>query len=514
MANFYFRSTKERVDSVLYVRVVRPKFKINWEIKTQIVVNVKAWNKAQTSAKELAKFYSTKEGAEIQEKMRIVEQTINEYLSDSDFCANPNSKFLARKIAELVGAEKARAELSAVEIKKARAKEKQERKQRELESIVNYYDDFLIRIESGAIRQGKNNSMYRDTSVSVWRTFGKYLKGYLESISWQGMTFREITKSFADGFTNYLEDCGLMMTTRNQQINCFRRLCNSAVEDMINNNIVSLKVWKSRTEDDEEKRAEIVLSEEEINALYDMKLSGQQAQVRDIWLLGYFSAQRVSDYSTFTADNFVEIGGYEAIRVLQRKTGKEVYIPIEDKRVKEICKKYNYSFPKLTRDTINRVIKQIAEVLSYDVPTLREWHRTLLGLKERNKEQRFLEMKKRIESGEKLHGEESKQYKKMLEYAISHDSGDMLFKRDFAGHVIRQRWELLTCHTTRRTRITELYESRVLSMKQIMSISGHSTLKNAERYLKVDKLEQFQRTAKALEAHKNAKEIPLKKEIL
>ena len=47
--------------------------------------------------------------------------------------------------------------------------------------------------------------------------------------------------------------------------------------------------------EDEDKRAEIVLSEDEIDALYNMPLDGMKERARDMWLLGYFCAQRVSD---------------------------------------------------------------------------------------------------------------------------------------------------------------------------------------------------------------------------
>ena len=64
-----------------------------------------------------------------------------------------------------------------------------------------------------------------------------------------------------------------------------------------NKNAVSLRVWKDRTVKETEKRAEIYLTDEEIDAMYAMKLTGMNEIVRDIFLLGYFSCQRYSDYS-------------------------------------------------------------------------------------------------------------------------------------------------------------------------------------------------------------------------
>lgn len=56
-----------------------------------------------------------------------------------------------------------------------------------------------------------------------------------------------------------------------------------------NKNAVSLKVWKDRTVKEAEKRAEIYLTDEEIDVMYDMELTGEDEVVRDIFLLGYFS---------------------------------------------------------------------------------------------------------------------------------------------------------------------------------------------------------------------------------
>ena len=118
-------------------------------------------------------------------------------------------------------------------------------------------------------------------------------------------------------------------------------------------------------------------------------------------------------------------------------------------------------------------------------------------------------MRKRIEAGEKLHGEESKRYKRMAQYAEEHESGDMLYRRDNSGAVIRQRWELITCHTSRRSQVTNMYDSGIFDVKDIMSVSGHTTLKNFERYLKRDAVSQAESIA---EKARRAKEIKMKKE--
>lgn len=511
MANFFLQTTKKSGTATLYVRINRPALGVRqWYVNTEIKVDVVEWTKAQSGAKYLAKYLSTEEGKKVQTLTDIVDGVIKNFF-DGIKTVNKGSKdLLCDRIKSVVrlDSDKAEEEVRQRELDAVKAKAEEEKNR--LCIVANYYADFMQRISSGELRQGRDNSKYRETSLSVWKTFGKHLAGYLEFKCRGKITFDDINKSFADGFTNYLESKGLMLGTINQQVNCFRRLCSAAAEDEKNKNLISLKVWHSHEEKDADKRTEIVLSESEIDELYKMKLDGLREQVRDMWCLGYFCGQRVSDYSRLTRDNFTQTrGGLDVIVLQQQKTGKELIIPILDDRVFEICEKYDYNFPSLTRDTQNRFIKIVAKELSETVPSLKEWSRTLLALRERNKEESYMSMRKRIEAGEKLHGEESKRYKRMAQYAEEHESGDMLYKRDNSGAVIRQRWELITCHTSRRSQVTNMYDSGIFDVKDIMSVSGHTTLKNFERYLKRDAVSQAESIA---EKARKAKEIKMKKE--
>lgn len=511
MANFFLQTTKKSGTATLYVRINRPALGVRqWYVNTEIKVDVVEWTKAQSGAKYLAKYLSTEEGKKVQTLTDIVDGVIKNFF-DGIKTVNKGSKdLLCDRIKSVVrlDSDKAEEEVRQRELDAVKAKAEEEKNR--LCIVANYYADFMTRISSGELRQGRDNSKYRETSLSVWKTFGNHLSGYLEYKRRMDITFDDINKSFADGFTNYLESKGLMLGTINQQVNCFRRLCSAAAEDEKNKNLISLKVWHSHEEKDADKRAEIVLSESEIDELYQMKLDGLREQVRDMWCLGYFCGQRVSDYSRLTKDNFTQTrGGLDVIVLQQQKTSKELIIPIIDDRVFEICEKYDYNFPALTRDTQNRFIKIVAKELSETVPSLKEWSRTLLALRERNKEESYISMKKRLEAGEKLNGEESKRYRRMALYAEEHESGDMLYKRDNSGAVIRQRWELITCHTSRRSQVTNMYDSGIFDVKDIMSVSGHTTIRNFERYLKRDAVSQAESLA---EKARKAKEIKIKKE--
>ncbi len=500
---FFLRTTQSKGTANLYTRINRKNLGItNWYLCTQINVDIEAWNKAQKSLKSQSAYYATTEGAKVQEQINKVEGIINDAFLNGLVSSSEDKFKLEQKIGDVINEE-------GIKASEETSKRQKEREEKRICIIVNYYEYFFKGIKEKTIRQKQKQKIYQSGTITVWRVFGDYLNNYLKLNGWESHTFEEIDKAFADGFVIYLENLGLMPSTINKQITCFRKLCNFAAEDGKNKNLTSVRVWHERELKDEDKRAEIALSDEEVNALYDMKLDGTREKVRDIWVLGYFTAQRVSDYSKLTKDNFGETeNGVPVITLTQKKTGTPVCVPITDERVFDICKKYRYRFPKIDKRDINRYIKDVLCDLSETVPSLNMLYRTQLSMKEREKEEGFIRMGKRIKSGEKLHGEELKYYKQMKAYSVTHQSGNKLWKRDSSGYVVKHKWELVSSHTSRRTAITSLYETRLLSVKEIMSISGHKTLKRFEGYYSRGKIEMAENIAEKLA---KGKKVSLKK---
>ncbi len=491
MAKYFLRSSSSKGSAVLYTRVASKSCGINWWVCSRIRVDIEAWNKAQKSASALKRYFDTEDGKKVQKQMELVDGIIDDTIKNEFIKGNKDKYILDDKIADVINAD-------AIEAQVKVAYKKFQEEERRKHQIWSYYDYFLKGIEKGTILK-KRGEKYKPGTVKVWKDFGKFMKEYTP----ETMTFDEISKRFADGFTVYLEGLGLLPKTVNKHILTFRALCNAAAIDEVNTNLVSVKVWRERTVKDTEKRAEIALSNDEIDALYNMPLTGIREQVRDIWCLGYFSGQRVSDYAHFTRDNFkVTKNGVNVIALRQTKTGNEVVVPILDDRVYELCEKYNYEFPKITRREVNRYIKETLCKLADDMPSLNEWVTTRLSLLEVQKEKRYQAMRERVLNGEILHGEELKTYNKMKAYADSHGSGETLFKRDYAGEVIRHRWEMVSSHTSRRSAVTSLYDSGLYDVRDMMSISGHTTQNNFEQYIKRGAIQQAERIAEKFKAAK------------
>lgn len=487
MAKFFLRTQKKEGSATLYITIQKrtPKVSLRF-VATGIVVDVQTWNKANKNVQAWSRYISTNEGMEVNKKMQIVVQTIDQLFAEGRIGGNEDKAVIEDTLREISNAQAIQMEQEVRRIKKTQGDQ-------DMHRVVSFYEYFMKGIVDGSIRHG-NGKEYTQGSVEVWKSFGKYLNDYCDVDT----RFDDISKPFADKFIVYLEKKGLMLATINKQVGRFRKLCNLAAEEGINSNAVSLKVWKERAVKSSDKRTEVYMTDEELNALYDMKLDDDLSKVRDVFIIGYLSGQRFSDYSDFSIDNFRKVeGGMDVLVLTQKKTGVYVEVPIWDDRLIEVAKKYNYHFPKIGSRRFNREIKVILMELSDSVSSLREKFPTVLQLSERRSEELYKTLCAKVSAGMRLNMSERENYNKLKRYAESHN-GSPLFERDRNGRVVRPKWELVSSHTARRSSITNLYKSGLLDNREIMSISGHQSERVFENYIKVGASEQAQRVGKKL----------------
>lgn len=200
----------------------------------------------------------------------------------------------------------------------------------------------------------------------------------------------------------------------------------------------------------------IYLSKDEIQALFDMPLTGFDDTVRDVFLIGCYTGLRYSDLSRITESCIGKTeNGTPVIRIIQHKTKSPVIIPILDDNLIVLLEKYKYNVPAIWDVSLNRNIKNTLEVLSHTVPSLAKKERTLLTLTE-----------KRMEEKARKKGQE-------------------LFEYDDEGFPIKERWEMVSLHTARRTFITNVYLSGKFSVEFMMKLSGHTKYDTFKRYVRL-----------------------------
>lgn len=236
-----------------------------------------------------------------------------------------------------------------------------------------------------------------------------------------------------------------------------------------------------------------------------MELTGEDEVVRDIFLLGYFSCQRYSDYSKLREENFITYDkGLGIITLTQKKTGKKVYVPIIDNRVYDLCEKYHYEFPEISEQKMNLKIKVVAYELAKTIPSLCDKYVTVLTTVERRSEQTYVKLLAKKKSGAKFTENERKWFGKLHKLAIKRN-GSPLWERNKHGEVIRPKYELISSHTSRRSGATNLYKLGVLSNMEMRSITGHQSEKVFESYIRVGLSEQAQIVAEKILAAKKAR---------
>lgn len=237
-----------------------------------------------------------------------------------------------------------------------------------------------------------------------------------------------MTAEFLDDFIIYLEDQGLRHNTIVGYILKVQTLVRRASQY---NYAVDV------TYDEIDLRTEptnaVFLSMNEITRIYYYKFEKQdkrkaKERIRDLFIIGCLTALRYSDYSTLTKDNFQ--GNYLVKRT--KKTNVDVKVPLHD-YVKEIIEKYNGCIPSgLCIQYVNKYLKLIMQEI---------------GLND------------------------------LVTY--SYTQGGKLVT------VTREKWELISSHTARRSAATNMYLTGRMKTLEIMRLTGHRTEQNFFRYIRL-----------------------------
>lgn len=170
------------------------------------------------------------------------------------------------------------------------------------------------------------------------------------------LKFDEINLSFYRKFVTLLENEDYSLNSIGKHVKNLKIFLNDALINGISNNAIfknrSFKILKEVT-------TEIYLTEAEIKTLAEKDFSNRPRieLARDIFLIGCYTGQRVSDYNGLTAKNIIVESGHKLIKIRQKKTDTTVHIPIT-KEVQEIMKRYNNNFPpKLSEPILRKNIK-------------------------------------------------------------------------------------------------------------------------------------------------------------
>lgn len=183
----------------------------------------------------------------------------------------------------------------------------------------------------------------------------------------------------------------------------------------------------------------VALTKEEVDAIWKAKLTGRKAEARDVFILGVYTASRFQNYSRLSMDNIYD----GMIHFVQHKTGESVIIPCSPKVLK-ILKRHGGQAPRVTEQEVGRYMKEICKGIGGSFNDV---------------------------------------------YEIRKSRGGRIVVEKHPKH------DLISTHTARRSGATILHLAGVPDF-QLMKITGHTTLTNFQKYLRVTKEENARRLAK------------------
>ena len=269
-----------------------------------------------------------------------------------------------------------------------RIKEEQERLIKEgidaeRAKIWNFLDSFCEEIKSGTRLNG--HSRYAPGTVKAWFSFRKLYDQFDKKHRY---TWNMVDRAFVTKFLAFMEKNDYMVSAQNKYLVDLRAIVNYAYLDGIHDNDRAMQYFAKKKIEEGDKAIEIYLNEAELQALYEMPLTGKQDEVRDIFLVGCYTCQCVSDYNDIDKDCFTTTAkGTLVIRIVQKKTRNEVKIPIMNPNLRVICEKYAYNLLSVVDVILNRYIKDILKRLSETVPSLGKMVTTKLTMKQKKLEE-------------------------------------------------------------------------------------------------------------------------------
>ena len=311
-------------------------------------------------------------------------------------------------------------------------------------TLNQYIHNFIMDAESGR-RQTEKGTNYADGSIRSKRTTMRQFLNF-QGYAKRTIDFGDIDMKFYYEYTAYLKSKNYSVNSIGKCIKELKTMLRSAESEGYNvNPRYKDKKFKGVRIDVDS----IYLTKDDLNKIMKADISmygvGHQ-QARDIFMVGVWTAQRVSDYNYISKENIKRhsitktINGsliskeFMTVEIHQRKTGCKVSIPISSE-LHKILKRYNYKLPHLEEQVINRYMKDICK---------------LAGLNE------------------------------LIE--IQSTKGGIL-KKEF-----KHKWELVHTHTARRTGATLMYLAG-MDYYDIMRITGHTSPTMLKKYIKVDSLE-------------------------
>ena len=342
-----------------------------------------------------------------------------------------------------------------------REKLKAERAERlaKRDTFSRYFADVITKLEEDEVESENAKRENREPALRIkaaratrTRMNYKYTFDLLEGFR-KDIPFSSLDNKLLEDFRLHLARAGKGAGTIAQVLGILKTVARWAYSDgkMKNPLIASGKETRA-----DQGRNEIALTVDELDRIAALDLSEYPANydlARDYLLIGCLTGQRYSDIRRISSEQFyTDEAGTLCLSFVQQKTGAAVSVVVASRLV-PIFEKYGLldnagtvkTIPAISEPWANACLKTVGKLARMDAI---EYGKTARASKE-----------------------------------FPH------------GHENPERWELLSTHCGRRTCATLLLKEGA-STVEIQSVTGHKSVKNVERYLKLtlqDKVNQQKR---------------------
>ena len=427
-------------------RISNKKVKADFRFLTEFEVDARKWIGANASPQAMVNFRNSVYGKEVYDVLDTVSAAIDGEFAKGHALTGPEAQELVKRVLRVHEREKMKRENEAKAKALAAANKMTLRK---------YIDQFRDEAKSGK-RLTEKGTVYTAGTINAINQASERLKKF-EAKMGHVYDFDEIDMKFYKDYIAYLNDEKYSINTTGKCIKQLKAFMAAAESEGYHNNA---KYRDKRFKGQRVEVDNIYLTKEELKKMMDVDLSKKGYGfdlARDIFMVGVWTAQRVSDYNNIHREDIEDYESrsivdepdpknpgktrakivtkkYKVINIRQKKTGAKVAIPCSPDLLR-ILEKYNFDIPHLSDQNINDNIKDIAQMagLTEEVPIV-----TTKG---------------------------GKPVTEMI-----------------------PKYKLVHSHTARRTGATLMYLSG-MDVYDIMKITGHSSPNMLKKYIKADELQ-------------------------
>lgn len=258
-----------------------------------------------------------------------------------------------------------------------------------------------------------------------------YEANLIDFLEWSGLrlTWSRWDLDFLDRYKDWgYREKNWSINYMAKQLSVWRQWMKAA-GDLCENDRTAFTVRKTATN-------KPVFYEDELKRIEAHKFTGRMELVRDMFLIGVWSLQRISDWKRISPERISEVMGVKVVNLWQAKTGQSVAVPLHP-TLERLLEKYDFSLPLDTSGHFDQVFNRDIKQMAYEVG--------------------FTEKIPWIES-----------------------------KGGQAREILLPRYKAVTSHICRRSGATNLVLPPYNTPKSVIQlILGHSTISMTEAYINI-----------------------------